>query len=97
MKYLKELIKLSLTLWVDGGQAVLVVLVWGHISGAGRGVVCCVRGRDEVGVCHVRWRKVVGGRESWRVTGGVAFRVRCDHNPPDPCVVLQNLKTHTHI
>lgn len=50
----------SLTLGVDRGQAVLVVLVRGDVSGTGGGVIRCMGGGDEVGVCHVRRGQVVG-------------------------------------
>lgn len=75
---------------VHGGEVVLVVLVWGQLPGADRGVEG-VRVGDEVGVSQVGGQVVCRG-EGRRVGGRVALRrLGGDHHPADPCVVLQHL------
>lgn len=70
---------------------VLVVLVWGQLPGADRGVER-VRVGDEVGVSHVGGQVVRGG-ESRGVGGRVALRrLWGHHHPADPCGVLQHLR-----
>lgn len=69
---------------------VLVVLVWGQLPGADRGVER-VRVGDEVRVSQVG-RQVVCGGERWRVGGRVTlWRLGGYHHPADPCGVLQHL------
>lgn len=75
---------------VHGGKVVLVVLVWGQLPGADRGVER-VRVGDEVGVSQVGGQVVRGG-ERRGVGGRVALRgLGGHHHPADPCGVLQHL------
>lgn len=70
---------------------VLVVLVWGQLPGADRGVER-VRVGDEVGVSQVGGQVVRGG-ESGGVGGRVTLRrLWGHHHPADPCGVLQHLR-----
>lgn len=76
---------------VHGGEVVLVVLVWGQLPGADRGVER-VRVGDKVGVSQVGGQVVRGG-ERRGVGGRVALRrLGGHHHPADPCGVLQHLR-----
>lgn len=78
--------------WVSihGGDVVLVVLVWGQLTRADRGV-------KRMGVGNKVWvsqigRQVVCGGQSWWVGRRVAlWRLGGDHHPADPRGVLQHL------
>lgn len=70
---------------------VLVVLVWGQLPRADRGVEC-VRVGDKVGVSQVGGQVVCGG-ERRGVGGRVALRrLGGHHHPAHPCGVLQHLR-----
>ncbi|XP_035519703.1 uncharacterized protein slf2 [Morone saxatilis] len=70
---------------VHGGKVVLVVLVWGQLPGADRGVER-VRVWDKVRVSQVGGQVVRRG-EGWRVGGRVAlWRLGGHNHPTDPCV-----------
>lgn len=76
---------------VHGGKVVLVVLVWGQLPGADRGVER-VRVGDKVGVSQVGGQVVRGG-ERRGVGGRIALRrLGGHHHPADPCGVLQHLR-----